>query len=138
MCVKLKGSELTPGQVFAFLTMLGKASASWGFRNGKQYNVRMDSIPTVWKKYQYNRGVLSVDSFWEKEKQFVSQSGNLLKLAVLYNEDNEFAVITTDATPIVKPYHHRMPFLLTDKGAEDFLNNQDPIELGFDQIKLVA
>lgn len=138
MCVKLKGGKITPGEVLAFFTKLGKASGVWGFNNGSQYNVRLDSLPTVWKKWQYNRGVLSVDSFWEKDKQFVRDDNGLFKIGVLYNDNAEFAVITTDANQIVKPYHHRMPLILTDKGAEDFLDNKEPIVLSFDHVKMVA
>lgn len=68
MCVKLKGSKMTPGQVHAFLTKLGKAAGTWGFRNGAQYNVRSESMPTIWRKIEGNRGILSVDSFWKLEK----------------------------------------------------------------------
>lgn len=137
MCTKLRGMRVTPGDIIAFFIKSGKASGTWGFNNGSQYNVRLDSVPTIWKKIQYNRGILKADSFWEKDKQFVSTTGQLLNIAVLYN-GTEFAVVTTEANPIVKPFHHRMPLILTEHGAEEFLDNKDPRELDFNQIKLVA
>lgn len=138
MCVKLKGGKITPGEILAFFTKLGKASGVWGFNNGSQYNVRLDSLPTVWKKWQYNRGVLKVDTFWEKDAQFARKDGDLFRIGVLYNDNAEFAVITIDANQVVKPFHHRMPLILTEQGAEDFLENKNPIVLPYGQIKLVA
>lgn len=138
MCVKLKGSKMSPGQIHAFLTRLGKASGIWGFNDGSQYNVRSESIPTVWKKISTNRGVLSVDSFWEKDARFVRDDQSNLYIGVLYNNVPEFAVITAPAQGIVVPFHHRMPLLIEDKSVEDFLNNRPYTTLNHCCLKKVA
>lgn len=138
MCVKLKGSKMSPGQVHAFLTRLGKASGTWGLRSGAHYNIRSESMNKVWREISMNRGILSVDSFWEKDKQFVHKDGLLLNIGILYNNESEFAVLTSSAEGIVKPYHHRMPLLVEADYIEDFLNSTMIIELPPENLKLVA
>ena len=138
MCVKLKGSKMTPGQVHAFLTRLGKASGTWGFQNGSRYNVRSESIPTIWRKISTNRGILSVDSFWEKDKQFVREDGKPFNIGILHNDNCEFAVITVPAEGIVKPYHHRMPLLIDDNLANDFLTTGIMTQLSPEKINFAA
>jgi putative SOS response-associated peptidase YedK len=127
MCVKLKGNKMTPGQVQAFLTKLGKASGVWGFDNGRQANVRIESLDTVWRGIKMNRGILSVESFWEKDKEFVRSDGKLFMLGVIFDEQYDFAVITVPANELVKPVHHRMPACLVDDRAEDFIEGKLPI-----------
>lgn len=136
MCVKLKGNKMTPGQIQAFLTRLGKASGVWGFRNGQQANVRMESLTTVWKGIQMNRGILSVESFWERDKEFVHKDGKLFQLAVIHNPEYEFAVMTVPALGIVRDFHHRMPACLVDDHAENFLIGKLPVILHSTEIIL--
>ena len=136
MCVKLKGNKMTPGQVHAFLTKLGKASGVWGFRDGQQANVRLESLTTVWRGIQMNRGILSVESFWEKDKEFVRKDGKLFKLAVIYNPQMEFSVMTVPGNELVKQFHHRMPGCLVDDRAEDFLEGGLPILLHTNEFML--
>jgi putative SOS response-associated peptidase YedK len=121
MCVKLRGSGMTPGQIMAFMTKLGKASGIWGFENGSRFNARYESLNDIWNKIQMNRGILTVDSFWEKGKQFVRQDGKLFNIGVIYNPKMEFAVITNPANYIVKPYHDRMPLIISDDSTKKFL-----------------
>jgi putative SOS response-associated peptidase YedK len=136
MCVKLKGNKMTPGQVQAFLTKLGKASGVWGFGNGKQANVRMESLSTIWRKIQMNRGILSVESFWERDKEFVRKDGKLFQLAVIFNPEYEFAVMTVPALGIVRDFHHRMPGCLVDDQAENFIEGKLPVILHSTEIIL--
>lgn len=138
MCVKLKGSKMSPGQVHAFLTRLGKASGTWGFRNGSQYNVRSESISTIWRKISTNRGILSVESFWEKDKQFIHKDGKLFNIGVLYNDQAEFSVITVPAQGIVQAHHHRMPLLVDDNAVADFLAGQSLMALSPENLKFAA
>jgi putative SOS response-associated peptidase YedK len=138
MCVKLKGNKMSPGQIHAFMTKLGMASGTWGFNNGSQYNVRMESLGSVWRKLQFSRGVLIVDSFWEKDRQFVHCNGLMLKIGVLYNDRAEFSIITMDANEVVKPFHHRMPLVMTDESVQVFLDNGAPDVLPFSRLKSVA
>lgn len=129
---------MSPGQIEAFLTKLGKASGTWGFENGSRYNVRVESLGTVWRNLQFQRGILTVDSFWEKEKQFAESNGQMLKIGVIYNDRAEFSVITRPADDVVSPYHHRMPLILDEHSCEEFLADKAPENLSFPIIKLVA
>ena len=123
MCVKLKGNKMTLGVITAFLTRLGKASGTWGINNGHNYNARFESLSVIWK--DYNRGILKVDSFWEKSKEFVRGDQKLFSIGLIYNKVPEFAVITNPATGIVKSVHHRMPLLIADGYENAFLEDLD-------------
>lgn len=116
---------MTPGQVMAFMTKLGKASGIWGFNNGSQYNARVESLDTTWKTLNHNRGILAVDSFWEKGKQFVRPDGKLFKIGVIYNPKAEFAVVTAPANEVVIPYHGRMPLILADNEVDYWLQTSE-------------
>lgn len=121
MCIKLKGSGMTPGQVMAFMTKLGKATGFWGFNQGTQANARKESLTTVWKNLKNNTGILVTDSFWEKDTQFVRSDGKPFNIAVIYNDRSEFAVVTTPALGIVKNYHGRMPLIIGNDQTDKFL-----------------
>lgn len=136
MCVKLSGAKLVPGQISTYLTKLGKRTGVWGFGKGQQFNARLESIPTIWRHIQNNRGVITVDSFWESGKEFVHKNGDLFLIGVLYNKDEEFTVITMPANDIVSPFHGRMPLVLDTSCVQDFLNNQPPVSLNQEEIGL--
>jgi putative SOS response-associated peptidase YedK len=129
MCVKLKGSGMSPGQIMAFMTKLGKAGGIWGITNGAQPNARVESLKTSWKAIQHNRGILSVDSFWERGKEFVSNDKKNFNVCVIYNAYMEFAVITAPANAVVKQYHDRMPLILDDDQAAMWLNGEEGAKL---------
>jgi putative SOS response-associated peptidase YedK len=112
MCVKLRGSKMTPGQIAAFLTKVGKVSGVWGFQDGRQYNARWESLFTIWKKMEW--GILEADCFWEKSKRIVRVDRQPFQLGVIYNPQMEFSVITVPAQGVVKPIHHRMPLCVAD------------------------
>lgn len=138
MCVKLRGSKMTPGQISAFMTRKGNVRGVWGFGKGSQYNARMESMSTVWKRLEGNRGVLTVDSFWESGKEFVRKDGGDFMIGVLYNQDMEFAVITAPANDVVKPCHARMPLILDNSSVQDFLDGKEPVILNQDEVELRA
>ena len=138
MCVKLKSSGMKPGQINMFTTSKGNGFGQWGFQNGKQYNVRLESLPTIWNKPEYKRSIISVDSFWEKNKQFEYVGKRDLHIGVIYNPEAEWAVITCPANEIVAPFHHRMPLVLDYDNVLDFMDNKDPIIMPVHQMKLVA
>jgi putative SOS response-associated peptidase YedK len=113
----------------AFMTKLGKAGGSWGISNGTQVNARMESLETSWKGIQQNRGILSVDSFWEKGKEFVHVDKKDFNVCLIYNAYMEFAVITAPANGLVKQYHDRMPLILSDEQATKWLNGERSAKL---------
>lgn len=120
---------MSPGQIMAFMTKRGKAGGSWGITNGAQPNARVESLKTSWKGIQHNRGILSVDSFWERGKEFVSKDNKNFNVCVIYNAYMEFAVITAPANGLVKQYHDRMPLLLNDDQAAKWLNGEEGANL---------
>lgn len=138
MCVRLKGSRMKPGQVHAFLTSRGTGAGIWGFNDGAQYNVRSESIPSIWRKIEGNRGILYVDSFWEADKEFARKDGKDLAIGVLYNQNAEFAVITVPAKGIVLPHHKRMPLLLDDEALNSFLEKGLLSEMNLTLLQMVA
>lgn len=120
---------MSPGQIMAFMTKLGKAGGSWGISNGVQVNARIESLETSWKGIQKNRGILSVDSFWEKGKEFIHVDKKNFNLCVIYNAYMEFAVITAPANGLVKQYHDRMPLVLNDEMAAKWLEGEKSAKL---------
>jgi putative SOS response-associated peptidase YedK len=126
MCISLgKQQKTIPGTYQVIRTPKGTQLNLYGFSNGYQYNVRSDSMNTVWKKLRDNRGIFLIDSFWEKGKEFTRSDNKLWNVAVLFNLQDEFAIITTQANPVVKPFHQRMPLCLTDEGVDQFLRGED-------------
>jgi putative SOS response-associated peptidase YedK len=107
-----------PGQRFYYNTHKGVVVGTWGI--GQAYNARIENIATTWNKIQDNRGLLSVNGFYEKE-EFVQPfyechklSSNKLLLATLYDDDNNFVIITRPAQSSMMKIHHRMPLLIDD------------------------
>lgn len=138
MCVKLKSSGLKPGEIHMFLTSLGKGFGTWGFKGGQQYNVRLESIPNIWNDPKYKRGIITVDSFWESNKQFVHRDKKDIHIGILYNPEAEFSIITTEANELVRSYHGRMPLVLDFDNVLDFMDNKSAIIMSTNEMKLVA
>lgn len=120
---------MSPGQIMAFMTKLGKASGIWGINDGARYNARVENLEETWKGIQQNRAILSVDSFWEKGKEFIHVDKKEFNVCVIYNAYAEFAVITAPANGLVKPYHDRMPFILDAHDAAKWLNGEKSAKL---------
>ncbi len=97
------------------------------------FNARADTLLTkpLWKQsYQAGRFcVIPAEGFYEWREErglkqpyfFFRKDNELMQFAGLWNfseVQNEkvysFTIITTDANEISKPYHHRMPVILTD------------------------
>lgn len=65
-----------------------------------------------------------MDSFWEGKGEFIPVNLKEFKIGVILNKNNEFAILTENANDIVKPFHHRMPVLLSEEGEERFLSGE--------------
>lgn len=106
------------------------------------FNARADSLLTkpLWKQsYQAQRFcVVPAEGYYEwREKKglkqpyfFFRKDNELMQFAGLWNFSEvqeekvySFTIITTDANETSKPYHHRMPVILTD--TEGWLNTGD-------------
>lgn len=121
MCSQL-GAGFTPGKIMRFFTRTGGQSGTWGFQNGTRYNARLEGLASTWKSLNQNRGIIRVPSFWERDKEFVRNDSKELNIGVLHNGLGEFVVITTAATPVVRPFHQRMPLILDDEDVQKFLD----------------
>lgn len=122
MCSNLGSMKIKPTTKLGFIKRNGSSSGTWGFRNGHIYNVRCESLRSVWKDIRNNRGIIYMDSFWENGKQFVRKDGKPFIMAVIYNDQEEIAVITMPANTLVEEYHHRMPMIIEDSQLETWLN----------------
>lgn len=136
MCANIKSAKVAPGQALSYLTRSGRTNGIWGFRHGEQYNARQESLSTIWKVLQMNRGVITVDSFWEKGKEFIRKDGNAIHLAVIFNGKQEFAIITMPAGSEVAPYHHRMPVQINDADIQDWLSGKSMVTINHADICL--
>lgn len=138
MCAKVKRSKLTPGNIHRILTRQGVIAGLWGFDSGSRYNARIESIPTFWKSINSNRGIMQVDSFWEKDKEFIAADHTLLNLGVLYNDNMEFALITQPADELISKYHHRMPLIIPNDQVNTFMEKPEIFTTDFGKVKLTA
>lgn len=129
MCANIKSNKATPGQALSYMTRSGKTNGIWGFGHGAQYNARLESLNGPWKHIQYNCGIITVDSFWEKGQEFIRKDGIALHLGVIYNNKQEFAIITMPAGIIVSPFHHRMPLQVEDSEMQDFLDGKSIVSI---------
>lgn len=127
MCVKLRSAKVGPGSIFGFKTLGGVTAGKWGLFDGQQYNARSERLDTLYKEYK--RGIIYVDSFWEGGKEFTRVDGRNFKIGIVFNPKLEFAVLTCPANELVKPFHHRMPLILADNGAEPWLEQVPVLQL---------
>lgn len=140
MCGKAKhhNNIIIPGTSIEFRTSSGLITGKWGISDGLVYNARSEKLNTTWANWSNkNRGILTLDSFFERSKEFVNNNSNLL-VPIIFNNINEFAIITRDATDIVKPFHHRQPIILNSNNIEDWLNDNKIVEMNYNNLKIAA
>ena len=113
MCGHLRTSKMKPGAGFSFITPVGVIKGTWGFNKGEQYNARSERLDSIWKRYK--KGILPISSFWEGGMEFKRSKDHVFSLGIIYNPQNEFAIVTCPANTLVEPYHHRMPVMLADQ-----------------------
>lgn len=119
MCGKLRiqKSILRPGMVARFITLAGQKIGRWGFSGGMTYNVRSEKLETYWLPLLQNRGVIEVDSFFDKGIEFNKRGSPVVRIPILYDNNQDFSVITKDAVGDVKTVHPRMPVVIEDTEA---------------------
>ena len=132
MCVNLRGLKSSPGNVFPVISKKGTGSSIWGFNSGisgvtPQHNARSEKLDTLYKNFE--RGIVKVDSFWERSRfstdliRFTREDGKLFNLACVLNKNNEFGVLTVNAIDPILTHHPRMPLILDDDRQEMFFDN---------------
>lgn len=137
MCSRLGNKKLKPNNVFPYKSSSGTQYGLWGFNEGQVYNARAESLRTVWKDKHDNRGVIFVESFWEGNTRFKRKDNKLFAMAVIYNDKDEFALVTAPANDVVKKYHHRMPLLLADDQVEHWLSKETNEVINFPEDQMI-
>jgi putative SOS response-associated peptidase YedK len=122
---------------------------SWASEVGQKYsmfNARSETLtrsPAFRGPFKRQRGLLPMSSFIEwrpeggvKQPWLISNEQQAMAVAALWDvwEGGEqpllsCAVVTTAAAPSFKPWHHRMPVLLTPAEQLRWLDNNRPIAL---------
>ena len=116
MCVKVRASQgiiYTRSTATVYTNKAEHRRMRWGVPYGLNIlsNMRSDKFDTTWKGLSVNRCVLSVESFFEKQHEFVGMEP--LLLACLYTANNQFAILTGPSDKLVSPYHNRMPIIIS-------------------------
>jgi putative SOS response-associated peptidase YedK len=108
------------------------------------FNARSETLassPAFRTPFKRQRGLVAMSSFieWRKEngvKQpwLISNEQGAMTVAALWDvwEGGELpllscTLVTTDAAPVFKPWHSRMPVFLTPEEWPDWLDNDKPI-----------
>lgn len=123
MCGRIRavGRLVSPGSIMQFNSLTGSVIGKWGIGSSNIYNARFDKLPTTWRGTE--RGVLTIDGFYEKKVFFERGEGKKLDVAVIFNRQLDFAIVTTEASSQISAWHHRMPLVLPEQGAKDWLEN---------------
>lgn len=120
MCSNLRLSKsakiVRPGARLLYSIFGGGKSTvqmgTWGMMGGVIYNVRSESMHQKFLDIAQNRGILKVESFSEGGKEFYGKIP--LNIAVIFNGNKEFSILTMDSVPPVSNYHRRMPLIIND------------------------
>lgn len=112
-----EGSFAFPGSILSVVTSTGSTKMRWGWDlpwSSKKllFNIRQETIIEKFNHFfQNNRCLVPFISFWEGKREFVS-SGPSLYFTAIYDQDS-FSIITTSPNTLIKPFHHRMPSIIT-------------------------
>jgi putative SOS response-associated peptidase YedK len=140
--------------------------ARWGLVNRDAKDARMaarsinaraetvDSRPTFREAFLKRRCVVPADGFFEwtgpkiarKPIWFHPQTGKLILFAGLYEAwqprpgewQTTFTIITTGANSVTSPYHDRMPVILADRDADDWMDSRAPRPLALKRLLVPA
>jgi putative SOS response-associated peptidase YedK len=118
MCGKLniKGRVYVPGTRLPYTSYNGDMWGVWGI--GNAYNARVENASTTWKRLIDNRGIILVEGFYEKDKYIHRRP---LALGLLYNEQDNFVILTRDSQPSIARIHPRMPLIIENDKIEDWI-----------------
>ncbi len=133
-------SDVYPDQTAPILAEDGKdillSDMRWGFprqrQKGLYINARAETAltkPTFKDSVRYRRCTIPARHFyeWDPEKNkvtFLKENGDPLYMAGfydLYDEENRFVILTTEANASVRPVHPRMPLILEREEVKPWL-----------------
>ncbi len=122
--IVLEGGRLVPREL------------SWGLRpvwsKHPLINAQAESLaqkPTFRAAFQQHRCLVPADGFYEWRKtdktpfRFTRPDNEPFCFAGFYDDAPAFAIITTAASALVQPVHHRMPFILAPSQYDDWLTD---------------
>lgn len=116
----------------------------WGIdiNKGMLINARSESVSEKWtfKKILKNRCVIVANGFYEwvkngnkKEKIYIQNETNkIMYLAGIYNEGNQFVILTGESELDMKHVHDRTPLILKDNEIEAYLKGKLPLAVNCD------
>lgn len=132
MCGRLgvSGRLVVPGTTMQFSIGKSKRIGVWGtpFRasnvigEGYNYNARSENLHLpFWKNFP-KRGVVYADYFIEnKVCAFGYKSREPVGMGIIYNDNDEFMIVTQNACESVQHIHSRMPVIVTNYNANLWL-----------------
>ena len=128
MCNRLRISQrvITPGLEAQYRILEGIRNGTWGINMGMHdliFNARSENLHTsFWEPMtRDNRGILTVDSFFEKGYEFIKSDHSPMLLPVVFSMRNSFAVVTMESVGEPKKVHHRMPAIVDEQSAQEWL-----------------
>lgn len=93
-------------------------------------NARMESIKDKRIYQNMKRCIILANGFYEwkdKDKYYIHKIDPHIYLAGLYNDLNEFVIITGESTKKMKDIHHRSPVIFDNKEMLNYLHNKQDI-----------
>ena len=122
MCSNLrlsKSKSVVKGHKVPFITNLDLSPREglFGLNNGLIYNARSEGLRSnnsKWYGESFKRGIVQIEGFHEGSADFVHKDNKPLYAAILYNNNDEFLLMTENSAGIVATIHLRMPVLLDD------------------------
>ena len=138
--IKMEG-EIFPTNIVPVQTAEGIRAMRWGFPMSRKDVINARS-ETVMEKPMFRTAMLERRCLviatgyyeWKTEPigpktkyEFFSQGSDLIHIAGCFRRDKEapglaFVLLTRDATPEFAPIHHRMPVVLDDAQAREWLS----------------
>lgn len=122
MCSNLrlsKSKSVVRGHRVPFIANLdlGPKEGLFGLHNGLIYNARSEGLKSNnsrWYGESFKRGIVQIEGFHEGSADFKHKEEKPMYAAILYNEKNEFLLMTEQSSGVVAMVHLRMPVLLDD------------------------
>jgi len=150
--VKFENREVLPARWGLVNTWAKDASTA-----AKNINARAETVntrPTFREAFIKRRCVVPADGFFEwtgpkKARQptwFHREDNQLMLFAGLYESwrpkpdqwETTFTILTTDANALTRQYHDRMPVILADRDADDWMDPRAPDPLALKKLLVPA
>lgn len=121
------------------------AVMKWGIpcqSNQRIINARNESVHEKLLFKNLNYCLLPCNGYYEwqnKRKVYIQNSQQpLIYLAGMYNEHNEFVVITCEAQSSLSKIHHRMPLLVEEAQMHHYLEGALPFVMDNQEFKITV